>query len=100
MQPLRLGARDQRIMRNRKQVLRHEPDGLLRGHPLEGIETAHADGPGKSSHRSLPPLIEIHAEITDRHCAQRTIHRFAIATIVVTRVSDRTPASVDSICCY
>src|SRR6266446_10347363 len=65
MQALRLGVRDQRIMRNRKQVFRHEPDGLLRGHPVERIETAHVDGPGKSSQRSLPSLIEVHIEITE-----------------------------------
>src|ERR1700687_4935363 len=66
MQPLRLGARDQRIVRNRQQVLRHEPDGLLRGHPVERIETAHVDRPGKSSQRSLPPQIEVHVKVTER----------------------------------
>src|SRR5580658_8244093 len=63
MQPLSLGARDQRIVRNSQKVLRHKPDGLLRGHPALRIKTPHMDGPGKSSQRPLSAQIEVHAEV-------------------------------------
>src|SRR5258708_30807734 len=100
MQPLRLGACDQRIVRNSEQILRHEPDRPLRSHPVERIETAHVDGPGKSPQRSLPSQIEVHVEITEHQFAQRTIHRFAIAAAGVIRFGQRAPVPVHAIAVY
>src|SRR5208282_3672504 len=59
MQPLRLGARDQPIMRNRQQILRHKPYRLLRTHPVQRIEALHLDGPREGPQRPLPAQIEI-----------------------------------------
>ena len=66
MQTLRLRRSDQRIMRDRQQIFGHKPDGILRSHPVQTIETAHIYGTGEGSEGAFPAKIEVSIEITER----------------------------------
>src|SRR5882672_9012207 len=79
MQSLRLRPRDQWCMRDRQQVLGDKPDRFLGRHPVEVVETAHVDGPGKGSQSTLAELIEIDLEIAEGQFAKRAIYGFAVA---------------------
>src|SRR6266446_2715456 len=84
-------------MRDGQQVLRDEPDWLLRRHPVEVVETAHLDGPGEGPQGALSELIEVHLKITERQFAQSSIDWLAIAATSVIGLCHRAPVAVHTV---
>ena len=97
MQSPSLRRRDQRSMRNRKQILGYKPNRLVGSHPIEMIEALHMNGPRKRPQRPVPAEIEVHIEITQSQFAQRPVNRLAIPASRVIRLRDRAPAPINLI---
>ena len=66
-------------MGNVAQVPGNEPDGLIRRHPIEMIETSQVHRTRIGAEGALESEIEIDVEVTHRQFAQRAIDRFAIS---------------------
>ena len=79
MQALGHTGPQQFVMVDFEQVIHDKPNGLLRRHPLQMIETVQVYRARECTHGSLAPEIEIQIEVAHGQFAQRTIDRFAIA---------------------
>src|SRR5580692_3117686 len=64
MQALGHSGAKQRVMADGEQILGDEPEVLVGGHPVAGVEAGEIDGARKRSQRALSAEIEVHIEIT------------------------------------
>src|SRR5580704_11813002 len=64
MQALGHSGAEQRVMADGEQILGNEPEVLVGGHPVAGVEAGEIDRARKSSQGALRSEIEVHIEIT------------------------------------
>src|SRR5437016_4044499 len=62
---------EQRAVGDGEQVLGDEPDILLRGHPVAGVEAPQVDGVRVRPQRAIAPQIEVRLEVAQGELAQR-----------------------------
>ena len=85
------------VMPGRDQQLRHAPDILLRGHPVEGVEAFEVHGLRVIAQGSFAAQVVIKLEVAERELAQGAIDGRAKAQACEVRLGDGAPEATFAI---